>query len=254
VLTININEVIFLLLKQEFNPQLELVVAVDLTLDSRVYHLELINGPLAFQQSKEGFIWEFRHWMRLVGRDVVLQEDHLFITKQQLDEPHPLSFRSNAPDLGWNVLETFSHVTRTVQSNHLKHIDPHLRRIASNPHLKQFIAEFESAQAVFSGLSRHSHASSEGSPLLQRIDYRQVSREFKSHFTGTPLTLEQWTAWHDMDGRIGVSPLLVKSTIFCGVSRLSRVLSLESGIKCGCTCWVSVTGHGLQSSESRSSW
>lgn len=142
--------------------------------------------------------------------------------------------KNTVEDVGFNVLERFAQVThfakdKTTQAMSHPLAQPFLPLIPENVR-DQFLSSAEAEALINDYDSAQRYIAQFSADIQTRIggkdranptepdtthDFSNLQKLYKSHFTGTPLTLEVWESWFT-DGILTVSPQYVRSFIFCG--------------------------------------
>ena len=89
----------------------------------------------------------------------------------------------------------------------------------SSEEAEELLRDYVSAEHYFRQFGSNILSGKTAAPVLQpdtKYDFENISRNYKSHFTGTPLTTEIWNNFLDSTGKINVAPIKIASIIFCG--------------------------------------
>ena len=89
----------------------------------------------------------------------------------------------------------------------------------SSDEAEELLRDYVSAEHYFRQFGSDILSSKRNSqPVLpdSKYDFENISKQYKSHFTGIPLTTEVWESFLDASGQLKVPPIKVACIIFCG--------------------------------------
>ena len=89
----------------------------------------------------------------------------------------------------------------------------------SSEEADELLRDYVSAEHYFRQYGAEILSSKKASPPVlpdTKYDYENLSKNYRSHFTGSPLTTEVWNNYLDASGKLQVPSMKIACTIFCG--------------------------------------
>ncbi|KAJ3334725.1 GTPase activating protein, partial [Kappamyces sp. JEL0680] len=137
--------------------------------------------------------------------------------------------KNKIEDAGFTVLENFAQALEHPLARPLLPLIPEQVRsqFLSSAEAEALLNDYDSAQrylAQFSqditsrmGLRRATKSTEHLAITVDTThDFVHLQQQYRSHFTGSPLTVEKWDSWFDEAGKLTVTPFYISCVVFCG--------------------------------------